>query len=175
MTAAKDETHRKGQTQSWIIERILHRAQPHISEHSNPLFGPWVLMAGIIVIMIVTATGLFIWTGRLLGGGSVSGTPIVSKTLAVGTVTPSTAARPSATPAATTVSSSPTPFSPPTATRAPTVPTAAPSAIKYKVKAGDTLLEIAIKHGVSVQAIMKANGMKNDVIRIGDDLIIPAP
>ncbi len=169
MTAAKDESRHKGQTQPWIIERMLHRAQPHISEQGRPLFGPWVLMAGVIVLMVVTGTALFIWTGRILGGGSVSGTPVVSKTLAADTSTPP---RPSATPASTVVQ---TPAPPPIATHTSPPPTAAASAVRYKVKAGDTLLEIAIKYGVTVQAIMKANGMKNDVIRIGDDLIIPAP
>ncbi len=176
MTEVKNDSPHKAQTQPWIIERILHRAQPHISEQSHPLFGPWVIIAGIIVLMVVTAIALFMWTGQVLGIGSISNTPGVSRTLPAGTLAPATATRSAATPgvAATVLLQTPLP-PPPTATVAPPPPTATPSVVKYKVKTGDTLLEIAIKYGVSVQAIQKANGMKNDVIRIGDELIIPAP
>jgi LysM repeat protein len=176
MTDAKNDSRHKEQTQPWIIERMLHRAQPHITEQRNPLVGPWFIIAGIIVLMVVTAFLLFMWTGQVLGIGSTSNTPGVSKTVPSGTLAPATVTRSAATPgvAATVLLQTPLP-PPPTATVAPPPPSATPSAFKYKVKTGDTLLEIAIRYGVSVQAIQKANGMKNDVIRIGDELIIPAP
>ena len=45
----------------------------------------------------------------------------------------------------------------------------------YKVKRGDTLSEIAMEHGVTVKALMKANpSIKNkDTIKAGDTIKIP--
>jgi LysM repeat protein len=45
----------------------------------------------------------------------------------------------------------------------------------YKVKKGDTLAEIAMEHGVTVKALMKANpSIKNkDTIKAGDTIKIP--
>lgn len=46
--------------------------------------------------------------------------------------------------------------------------------INYTVKAGDTLTAIARKYGVTVQAIVDANGIDNpDAIDVGEGLIIP--
>ncbi len=44
--------------------------------------------------------------------------------------------------------------------------------IKYEVRKGDTLSEIAQKHGVSVQDLKRWNGLKNNNIRIGQVLIV---
>jgi LysM repeat protein len=176
MTEIKKDSRRKGQTQSWIFERILHRAQPHLSEQNHSITGPWMIFAGVIVVMLVTAAALFLWTGQMLGSVTGSSNAGVSKTLPSGTLSPLTATRPAASPGAVATGSLQTPVAPQaTPTAAPPPPTATRSVVKYKVKAGDTLLEIAIKYGVSVQAIMNANKMKNDVIRIGDELTIPPP
>ncbi|GAB6065405.1 LysM peptidoglycan-binding domain-containing protein [Aquifex pyrophilus] len=43
----------------------------------------------------------------------------------------------------------------------------------YRVKRGDTLIEIAKKFGVSVNEIKKANNLKGNVIRVGQKLKIP--
>lgn len=40
----------------------------------------------------------------------------------------------------------------------------------YKVKSGDTLGAIAKKHGTTVSQIKKINGLKNDVLKIGQSL-----
>ncbi|MBN2449711.1 MAG: LysM peptidoglycan-binding domain-containing protein [Lentisphaeria bacterium] len=45
---------------------------------------------------------------------------------------------------------------------------------EYTIKAGDTLLAIAQAFGVTVQAIKDANGLKSDVILVGQKLKIPA-
>ncbi len=45
--------------------------------------------------------------------------------------------------------------------------------IKYVVKRGDTLIDIAKKFGVSVKEIKKANGLKRNIIKAGQVLIIP--
>ena len=44
----------------------------------------------------------------------------------------------------------------------------------YVVQAGDTLSGIASRFGVSVQALMDANGISSAIINIGTQLIIPA-
>lgn len=49
-----------------------------------------------------------------------------------------------------------------------------PKAITHTVKSGETLDAIARKHGTTVAAIKKANGMKKDAIGIGQKLTIPA-
>lgn len=43
----------------------------------------------------------------------------------------------------------------------------------YTVKSGDVLSRIASRQGVTVAQIKAANGLKNDVIRIGQELVIP--
>ncbi len=42
------------------------------------------------------------------------------------------------------------------------------------VKAGDTLYSIAVRYGTTVAAIKRANGLKNDIIYVGQRLIIPS-
>ena len=51
-----------------------------------------------------------------------------------------------------------------------------PKTTTYKVKSGDTLEKIARRHGTTVEAIQKANGMSKGTTRIniGNDLKIPA-
>jgi len=57
-----------------------------------------------------------------------------------------------------------------TAAAAPTVA----AATTYVVRPGDTLGAIALRHGVSVQALVHANGISNpNLIRIGQLLQIP--
>jgi LysM repeat protein len=61
---------------------------------------------------------------------------------------------------------------------APSTPPSAPAASsakagEYKVKKGDILTRIAYRHKTTVAAIMKANGLRNDRIQIGQKLRIP--
>lgn len=52
----------------------------------------------------------------------------------------------------------------------------APAATRdYTVSKGDTLYGIARAHGVTVDAIVKATGMKSTVIKVGQKLKIPVP
>lgn len=48
------------------------------------------------------------------------------------------------------------------------------SATIYTVRSGDNLYNIGRRHGVTSDAIMKANGMKNDRLQPGQKLKIPA-
>ena len=64
------------------------------------------------------------------------------------------------------------------ATAAP-IPTAGPTAVPteevlHSVASGDTLLDIAIRYDVEMEAIIAANEMENpDVLDVGQELIIP--
>lgn len=58
-------------------------------------------------------------------------------------------------------------------------PSSAPEAkpvnsISYTVKAHDSLARIAHRHHVKVAAIRTANGLKSDILQIGEKLILPA-
>lgn len=43
----------------------------------------------------------------------------------------------------------------------------------YKVKKGDTLASIARRHGCTVAQLKKANGMKKNIVRVGQKIFIP--
>jgi len=119
----------------------------------------------------------------LLAGGVTGG---IGALLGVGastapTVSPSPTATPTPTASATT-QPTPTPAAVPTATPAPTAvptepptpaPTPAPTQRIYIVQAGDNLNLIASRFGVSVQAIVDANGLTSTTILPGQQLIIP--
>ena len=53
-------------------------------------------------------------------------------------------------------------------------PTSSPQGIIYTVAAGDNLWSIALEFGVTVEALMEANGLSEDaILDIGQELIIP--
>lgn len=78
---------------------------------------------------------------------------------------------------------SPTPTALPTQTPVPAftattgvTPTATPpSVVEYTVQQGDTLLSIAARFAVSVEALRQANGLTGDMLQIGQILVIPVP
>jgi LysM repeat protein len=56
----------------------------------------------------------------------------------------------------------------------PATEPATPAAVRHHtVVRGDTLSRIARKYSVDPKAIMRANGMKNDIVRLGARLVIP--
>ncbi|MBI3161936.1 MAG: LysM peptidoglycan-binding domain-containing protein [Chloroflexi bacterium] len=56
------------------------------------------------------------------------------------------------------------------------LPTPRQSADQYVVQAGDTLGDIALRYGISVQDLMQANNITNaDILEIGTTLNVPAP
>lgn len=74
----------------------------------------------------------------------------------------------------------PTPVlpTPPLPSPTPTTqPTATPlsSEVEYVVQPGDNLFRIALRFGTTVEAIKEANGLTNDIIYVGQVLIIPTP
>jgi LysM repeat protein len=52
-------------------------------------------------------------------------------------------------------------------------PTSGRPAISYTVRSGDTLSGIASRHGTTVAALRSANGIRGDMIRIGQRLKVP--
>lgn len=53
-------------------------------------------------------------------------------------------------------------------------PTSSPQGIIYTVVPGDTLWSIALEFGVTVEALMEANGLSEEtILDIGQELIIP--
>lgn len=66
----------------------------------------------------------------------------------------------------------------PTPAGAPALPTQVPGqplpeGTRYTVRSNDTLYSIALRFGVTVDAIKQANGLTSDLIQIGQQLIIP--
>jgi LysM repeat protein len=90
--------------------------------------------------------------------------------------TPTLTHVPTRTPTPTPLPPTSTPLPPTaTATATATVPPT-PTPVVYTVQPGDVLSAIATKFGVSVQAIMDANGITDArAVRVGTRLIIPRP
>ncbi|MCX6045953.1 MAG: LysM peptidoglycan-binding domain-containing protein [Chloroflexi bacterium] len=70
-----------------------------------------------------------------------------------------------------TATNTPGPSPTPTASPAPATPV--PNYIKHEVEAGETLLEIANNYNITVQELQAANNINDELIHIGDELIIP--
>ncbi|MBI4787317.1 MAG: LysM peptidoglycan-binding domain-containing protein [Chloroflexi bacterium] len=158
-------------TRPWVLERMLHRAQPHLSEVRPGRLSQSLIIAGVIVVMLIAFGLLYTWVGRMMDGNGQAAAP---------TPAPARSATPLAATRAATAPSLALPTAGatgtlPIATPPSFTPTAVPAQAKYRVKAGDTLSAIAATYGVSVQAIKNANGLQSDTIRIGEELVIPAP
>ena len=88
------------------------------------------------------------------------------------TPSPSPSIAPTPTVSLTPSVTEPSPSIAPTAVPTPS-PTPAPTPHTYVVQPKDTLGQIAARFGTTVQAIKKANGLKSDVINVGQVLVIP--
>jgi LysM repeat protein len=101
----------------------------------------------------------------------VSGSDDPSPVASDAAPSPSEAANPSEGPASPSPSdddAAPSPSGATGASPTPSVPLA-----RYKVRGGDTLSSIAIAYGVTVKALRKANGLDGNMIRPGQELVIP--
>jgi LysM repeat protein len=105
--------------------------------------------------------------------GSATATPTdVSSTATPTSTTPAETATPTATPTPTSTGT----VVAPTATPTPTATLPPGTQVIYVVHTGDTLYSIALHFGVTVQALMDANGITNpNYIQVGQTLIIPNP
>lgn len=135
---------------------MVQRVPAHLGEVTNDALPPWVILAGIGLLVVIIGIVAFV----LLGGPARMGWGGAPPT-ATFTRTPR-----AVTPIVTTIIATPIP----SPTLGPT-----PVTVKYRVKAGDSLIEIAARYKTTVQAIKAANNLKDDTIRIGEELIIPLP
>jgi LysM repeat protein len=62
-----------------------------------------------------------------------------------------------------------------TATSAPVLTSTASTPQPYVVQQGDTLFSLALRYSVSVEDIQRVNGLTDDNIYVGQQLIIPTP
>ncbi len=145
---------RPGRNDPWRLQRMVQRVPAHLGETTRESISPWLAIGGIFLLILVACGVIYL----LLGGGRVGG-------LTFG----------GATPTRTRTIGPPVTIVPVTLPPASTTPGPTAVAIKYKVKSGDTLTFIADKYRVTVRAIMTANNLKDDNIRVGDELIIPMP
>ena len=138
----------------------------------------------VAVLIVVAAGGLFIGerladqlSGHSAGPAGPAASGSSSPTPSAATPTP-TPTMPASTPSplpSPSPSPSPTATAAPTPTRTPTV-TPAPTPLLHVVKHNETLSSIAGLYGVSVAALISANGITDrNVIITGQVLIIPRP
>ncbi|MCC6175373.1 MAG: LysM peptidoglycan-binding domain-containing protein [Chloroflexi bacterium] len=128
--------------------------------------GPYTLILGAVLLVLVAA--LFFAINWAIGSGTSS---------AVATPTPQVAVAPSPAPKAVGVGLPPVPSPSPSPAPSPAITTAAPQQRFHVVEGGDTLNRISQRYGVTVEAIMQANGFtdRNRILRIGERLVIPDP
>lgn len=148
-------TARPGRTEPWRIERMVQRVPAHLGETTPQPVSPWIVIGGIILLIMVSCGVLVI----------LLNVPERLKALSVPAVPTATRTPRIVTPAVTNVP----------ATQPPPTPTAGPTPVttKYKIKSGDTLSSISAQFRVPIEAIKAANGMTNDFLRIGDEILIP--
>lgn len=167
------------QTHPWVIERMVQRIPTHSGSAYRP-FALWLVMGVILLCALGACAGVFLWSSGTLNYVLLSEAPTPSSTPGIArVVVPSAEVLPSLTPLpapSPTATRAPTaaPTSPPTAT-ATRPPTATATPFKYKIRTGDSLLSIAARYKISVQDLTQANGLTSDLIRVGDELIIPRP
>jgi LysM repeat protein len=115
----------------------------------------------LLLIWLVVGSVTLLGCGRLIQPPTPTAAAQVSAT-ATETPWPTATRRATFTPVPATPSDTPT-------------PTATPTPIIYVIKQGDTLLPIARKYGVTVQAIQDANGISDPRrLWIGQEIVIPA-
>lgn len=144
--------------------------------------GGQALLVGLMVVAFLVV--VIARTTPPTGGGSTSngGGLAASGAPASASAAPGASAVPS--PAASAATGSPAPSAAPTSSAPPASatpgatakpkPTAVPAnATRYKVKSGDTLSSIASRYRTTVKKLKAANGLKSNVIHVGQVLIIP--
>jgi LysM repeat protein len=129
----------------------------------------------LLIVLVVAASRPFVFE-RLVPAALGWGTPAAGDLTTVpSTATPTALPTPLATPLG--ADGADTLTTPETVGPAPTVtalPTATPQS--YQVQPGDNLTTIARRFGLSVEALVVANGLTNpDRLTPGDLLIIPTP
>jgi LysM repeat protein len=159
-------------------------APPHRPDRTDPPGRTQWRRVVIVVIAIVVLT--------MLAGAAYLASPAIGdwmRQVGAGVSAPSPSPIPSSsatptptpTPAPPTPSPNPTPTPGPTSTPGPSAtttaaPTPARTSFVHDVAKGETLIGIAARYGVPVEAIIRANGLKDPgLIYVGERLVIPPP
>ncbi len=117
-------------------------------------------IAWVDVVLVAAVLAVLILWWRL---GSQSQTGVAGEANAKGIL-------PISVPLMTTTN---TPGPAPTRTPIPATTTPVPNYITHEVESGETLLEIANNYNITVQELQAANNINDELIHIGDKLIIP--
>jgi LysM repeat protein len=141
------------------------------------LVGLMLLAFLVLVISRTTPSSSRSASPDAAGGVAASASPVVPTTDPGMTAAASPDASASVSPVATSAAPSEAPAPGPSQTPAATAgltPTAVPaSAKRYRVRSGDTLISIASKYGTTVKKLKAANALKDNIIHVGQVLIIP--
>jgi LysM repeat protein len=168
------------------VERVRGANSPTSSPGTDRLPRPRrIVKIGLFVVLLIAVAWGGLAIGSRLAGqlGGHSAGPVGSGAVeAPGSsvsIPPATASSSAVPPGTPSPLPSPTPAATPAPTLSPTpapLPTPAPTAVVYVVRSGDTLSQIAVRYGVTVAALVTANGLKDpNVITVGQKLVIPAP
>jgi hypothetical protein len=124
-----------------------------------------LILAAVLLILVIA---LFFALNWALGGSSSPATTPTPAASPAPTLQPPVQGSP---PPALLPSPSPSPEA------APAGPGSPPGGRIHTVEGGDTLNKISQRYGVTVEAIMQANGFtdRNRILRIGERLVIPEP
>ncbi|MDO8673941.1 MAG: LysM peptidoglycan-binding domain-containing protein [Dehalococcoidia bacterium] len=152
-------------------DEVERRAEAYESLPS-PFFFRGALALAILAVLLEVGWDAY----RSMSGGSnqdYSGPPGISAAqnlTPVATIMATPQAQPQATPAAANPTAVPPTAVPPTVVP----PTPTPGVLRYTIQVGDTLLGIAIRFGVTVEALQAANGnLDPTLLQVGKSLIIP--
>jgi LysM repeat protein len=145
----------------------VSQAKPHLGEVTQGPWVVWLVLGGLALVLVIIgvsfATRISSTASAPMLLPSLTANPAPSPSLGLSIPAPLPTPRPS------TATYTPIPA---TSTRTPR-PTAA--FIRYQFRSGDTLSEIAERYRVTVRAIMLANDLEGETIRVGQELIIPRP
>ncbi len=136
---------------------------PSLLDIARRRSGPQLVLGTVLALALAAIVLTRLPSGDpALAGARESGSP---SAVAPAALTPRPTARPTGTPA-------PTPSAAPSPSPAVTA-TAAPTPRRYRVVAGDTLYDLAIRFETTIRAIKRANDLRSDDIDVGQVLLIP--
>lgn len=157
-----------------------------------------VLVIGVAVVVVIALVGFSVFLAlSVIGEGFEIPSPPIAQPAGLAALTPSPGARPTtsqpaviadaptlaSTSRATSTSSlptetlpvySPTPEQTPTPTDTLTDPSGSDVDMTYIVQRGDNLYLIALRYGLTVDAIVRANNLSNpNLLHVGQSLVLP--
>ncbi len=153
----------------WRLPRVS-QATPHLGEGNRVPLIPLIILGGAILVLVISGVVFVLPTATK--------TPIPAVRPTMPAISPTQTLPQTLLPTPTVMTKTPQPTAsntPPPATSTATVPPPTAAFVKYRVRSGDTLSDIAEKYRVSIRAIMLANGLRNETIYVGQELNIPRP